>query len=354
MTYLRDHPTWWHVLVGLNVAIVLFGCSPSPRQGARPEPQAVPAEPEEIAARSERITLFLEFRPGTKTRYRVTTEAVTIMEDVEVAIGGNFSPAPLARISEAIEVVFTREILEPASKDPNTVAALITIDQVKYSRKSPEQADLVFDSREPAHRGSPFARLIGQTYTIEIHPLGYVPGIFNLNTVRLAVRGSSPAHAAALDLVSPPAIFQRHGFFSLPGPDVGSLAAGGRWRGVQQVTFKTLGAGMDRLGTHRFEKIYRLESVEQRPGGAVAVVAFTGSPIPRRPTDGRLSEIPFLSCSYVGGGEFNLDAGRVEDYVEHLEARIPLPRTGSSRGENSEGSIVIATRSLRAQRLELE
>jgi hypothetical protein len=350
MIYLRDHGNRWHLLVGVILGIGLFGCSLLPRQDAGHEPPVVPAEPNEAAARSEKITLSLEFEPGTKTRYRVTTEAVTAMEDPETTVQDNTSTAPFPKVSESSEVVFTQEILGPVTEDSNTVVALITLDRVQYMRTYSEQPVLSFDSEKPTDQNNPFAKLIGQTYTIEINPLGYVPGVFNLRPARLAVRGTTPAHAAALELVSPPAIFLRHGYFSLPGPDVGSLAVGGRWRGVQQVTLKAPGMDMDRLGTHRFDKIYQLQSVEQRPVGAMAVVVFTGSLRPRRTPDGHMVEVPFLSCSYVGGGEFNLDADRIENYFEQLEVRMPLPGTASP----PEGRIVIATRFRRVQRLDLD
>lgn len=354
MTYLRYHRNQWYVLVAMILAIGLFGCSPPPRQGAGPEPPTVPAEPNEAAAQSEKITLSLEFDAGTKTRYRVTTETVTAMESPETAARGNSLTVLIPKVSESSEVVFTQEILGPLPEDSNMVVALITIDQVRYMRTSPGQPDLGFDSQEPADQNSPFAKLISQTYTIEISPLGYVPGVFNLRPARLAVRGPTPAHAAALDLVSPPTIFPRHGYFSLPGPDVGSLAIGGRWRGVQQVTLRAPGTKMDRLGTHRFDKIYRLQNVEQRPAGTVVEVVFEGSPIPRRTQNGRPADVPFLSCSYVGGGEFNIDAGRIEGYFEHLEVRIPLPVTGSPPTEGPEDRVVVATRSCWVQRLDMD
>ena len=354
MTYLIYHRNRWHVLVAMFLAIGLFGCSPLPRQGAGPEPPAVPAEPNEAAAQSEKITLSLDFEAGTKTRYQVTTEAVTAMESPKTAVQDNASTAPYPKLSESSEVVFTQEILGPLPEDTNTVVALITIDQVKYMRKSTGQPDLAFDSQESADQNSPFAKLIGQTYTIEISPLGYVPGIFNLRPARLAVRGPTPAHAAALEMVSPQAIFPRHGFFSLPGPDVGSLAVGDRWRGMQQYTLRAPGMDMNRLGTHRFEKIYRLQRVKQQPMGTVAEVVFEGSPLPKRTQDGRPAEVPFLSCSYLGGGEFNLNAGRVEGYMEYLEVRMPLPETGMPSDKDTEGRIVVATRSCWVQRLDLD
>ncbi|MFC1604688.1 hypothetical protein ACFL5F_06635 [Planctomycetota bacterium] len=350
MTYLRDRRNQWHALVGMILAIGLLGCSPLPRQNASPELPVVSAEPNEAATLSEKITLSLEFEAGTKTRYQVTNETVTAIEKPETAAQDNASAAPFPKVSESSEVVFTQEILGPLPEDANMVVALITIYQVRYIRTFTGQPDLAYDSQEPADQNSPFAKLIGQTYTIEINPLGYVPGVFNLRPARLAVRGPTPAHAAALDLVSPPAIFSRHGFFSLPGPDVGSLAVGDRWRGVQQVTLRVPGTDMDRLGTHRFDKIYRLQSVKQRPVGTVAEVVFEGSPIPRRTQDGRPADIPFLSCSYAGGEEFNLDAGRVESYLEHLEVRMPLP--GNESPPDEEGRIVIATRSCWVQRLD--
>ena len=354
LTYLIDHRDRLHILFGMILTIGLFGCSPLPRQGTDPELPTVSAESDEAAAQSENITLSLEFKPGTKTRYRVTTEAVTAMEGPETAVLDNASTALIPKVSESSEVVFTQEILESPPEDSNIVVALITIDQVRYMRRVSGQLDLAFDSQESSDQNSPFAKLIGQTYTIEISPLGYVPGVFNLRPARLAVRGPAPAHAAALDLVSPSAIFPRHGYFSLPGPDIGSLAVGGRWRGVQQVTLRAPGTNMDRLGTHRFDKIYQLQGVEQRPEGTVAVVVFEGSPKPRRIPDGRPAEVPFLSCSYVGGGEFNIDAGRVEGYFEQLEVRMLLPVTGSPPIEDPEGRVVIASRSCWVQRLDLD
>lgn len=352
MAYPGDHRNRWYVLLAMILAIGPFGCSLLPTQEASPEPRVVPAEPNEAAALSEKITLSLNFEVGTKTRYQVTTEAVTAIENPQTAVQGNASTAILPKVSELSEVVFTQEILGKLPEDANTIVALIKIDKVKYIRTSPGQPDLVFDSKKPANQNSPFAKLIGQTYTIEFNPLGYVPGIFNLRPVRLAVRGPTEAHAAALELVSPPTIFPRHGFISLPGPDVRSLAIGDQWRGVQQYTLRAPGTNMDRMGTHRFEKIYRLVSVKQQLAGTVAEVFFEGSPIPRRTQDGRIADVPFLSCSYAGGGEFNLDAGRLEGYLEHLEVRMPLPETESAPSE--EGSIIIVKRSCWVQRLDLD
>jgi hypothetical protein len=342
------------LLVAMFLTIGLFGCSSPPRQDAGPETSAVPAEPNETAARPEKFTLSLNFEAGTKSRYRVTTESVTAVGGPEAAIRGNAPAASLPKVSEFSEVVFTREILGPLPEDANMIVALITIDQVRYVRTSPGKPDLVFDSRKTADQDSPFAKLIGQSYTIEIDPWGYVPGIFNLRPVRLAVRGTTPSHAAALELVSPPSIFLRHGFLSLPGPDAEPLAVGDRWRGVQQYTLRAPGTDIDRLGTHRFEKIYWLESVKKRPVGTVAEVFFEGSPIVRKTQDGQPADIPFLSCSYAGGGEFNLNAGRIEGYLERLEVRMPLPETESPPAEGSEGRIVIATRSCWVQRLEVD
>jgi hypothetical protein len=269
-------------------------------------------------------------------------------------VTNNTSTDTFPKVSESSEVVFTQEILGPVPEDPNTAMALVTIEQVSYNRTSPGQPDLIFDSQESADQNSPFVKLVGQTYTIEISPEGYVPGIFNLRPARVAVRGPSMAHTVALELVDPSTIFLRHGFFNLPGPDIGSLSIGDRWRGVQQFNLKVPGTNMGPLGTYRFDKIYQLESVERRQMGAMAVVVFVGSPRSKRTTDGRLVGAPFLSCSYVGGGEFNLDAGRIESYLEQLEVRMPMPETGSPTVENPEDQIVIITRFCQVKRLDLD
>ena len=354
MTFLRAQRKRKYVIIVMILGILLFGCSPPPEQDTGPETLAISAEPNEAGAQSDKITFSLEFEPGTKTRYRVTTETIMALESLENASKNNTSTTPLPKVSESSEVIFTQEILGPVSETTNTVIALVTIEHVGYNLTSPGQSDLLFNSQKTTDQNSPFTKLIGQTYTIEVSPLGYVPGIFNLHPARLAVRGPTPAHAAALELVSPPAIFSRHGFFSVPGPDVGLLSVGGRWRGVQQLTLITSGTDIYRLGTHRFDKIYQLESLEQRQMGTVGAVVFVGSPRSRRTSDGRFIEVPFLSCSYAGGGEFNIDAGRVESYFEQLEVRMPLPETGSLPTEDTEDRIVIATRFCRVQRLDLD
>lgn len=352
MVYLKDHQNLWYVLFVMLLAMGMFSCSLIPKQESYPEPPTIPVEPNEPDDLSEKITLSLNFKVGTKTCYQVTTETVTTMENLETAIQSNTSTAILPKVSELSEVVFTQEILGPLPEDASTAVALIIIKQIKYVHQSSGQSDLIFDSQEPIDQNSPFAKLIGQTYTIEINPLGYVPGIFNLRPARLAVRGSTPAHAAALELVSPTAIFPRHGFFSLPGPDVGTLAVGDQWRGVQQYTLMAPSMKIIRLGTHRFEKIYQLQRVKQRPVGTVAEVVFEGSPILRKTQDDQPADIPFLSCSYAGGGEFNLDAGRIESYLEHLDVRMLLPE--NELPSSQEGNIIIATRSCCVQRLDLD
>lgn len=354
MTYPGVHRNWWHILLAMILAIGIFGCSLLPRQDASPKATAIPAEPNKDTSHSEKVFLSLNLKAGTKSSYKVTTEAITAIGSALTAIQGNAPIAISPKVSELSEVVFTQEILGPLPGDANTAVALITINQVKYIRTSPGQPDIVFDSRKSTDQNNPFSKLIGQTYTIEINPLGYVPGVFNLRSARFAVRGPTESHVAALDLVSPPAIFPRHGFISVPGPDVGSLAIGDQWRGVQQYTLRAPGTNIDRLGTYRFEKIYQLQSVKQQPVGAVAEIVFEGSPIIKSTQNDQSGDIPFLSCSYTGGGEFNLNAGLIEGYLEHLEVRMPLPENESLPTEDSEGRIVIATRSCWVQRLNLD
>jgi hypothetical protein len=307
-----------------------------------------------VVAPTETVAFTLETEPGTKTRYRVTTETSLVPQGVETAVGDEAATSSSLPASEFSEVVFTQEILGPVPGDPNTAVALVIIDDVAYRRTSGGRPDLTFDSRNAMDPNRPFARLIGQAYTIEITALGYVPAVFNLRPVRAVVRGETPAHAAALELVSPPAIFARHGFFSLPGPDVGPLTVGGRWRGVQQFTIDVPGRQPGQRVTHRFEKIYRLERVEARPVGAVAVVAFTGAPIPKTRLDSRAAGVPLPACSYAGGGEFNLDAGRVERYGENLELRLPPPAAGALPVEGSQGPVMVVTRFCRVQRLDVD
>lgn len=144
MTYFRDHWNPWRLRLAMILTIGPFGCSPLPRQDTSPELAAVTAEPNEAVALSEPITLSLNLKIGTKTRYRVTTEAVTAMENPEPAIQDNASAVIFPKVSEYSEVIFTQKILGPLPEDANTVVALITIDQVKYVRTTTGQPVLVY------------------------------------------------------------------------------------------------------------------------------------------------------------------------------------------------------------------
>ena len=354
MNYLGTQGRRRYIIIVMILGIILFGCSLDPEQNTEPKAPAISAEPNEAAVQSDKITFSLEFEPGTKIRYRITTETIMALERHEDTAKSNTSTIPLPKVWESSEMIYTQEILGPVPESTDTVIAQITIEQVRYNLASDGQPDLLFDTQKSTDQNSPFAKLIGQTYTIEVNHLGYVLGIFNLHPARLAVRGRTTAHAAALEMVSPPAIFPRHGFFSVPGTDVGALSVGGRWRGVQQLILKPIVTNIYRLGTHRFDNIYELESLEQREAGTVGEIVFVGSPRSRINSDGRLIEVPFLSCSYAGGGEFNFDAGRVESYFEQLEVRMPLPTTRSRSTENNEGRIVIATHLCRVQQLDLD
>jgi hypothetical protein len=337
--------------VALLSIVALLGCSSAPEPQAGPDTPEIDPKPNKIADPRETVTFSLALRPGTKTRYSVSTEAMTAVGPRDYGAGEDASAGAPPKVFEACEVVFTQEVLGPVPDDVNAVVALVTIEEVRYSRTSAGQPDLAFDSGGSVDQESPFAGLIGKAYTIEINRLGYVTGVFNLRPVRTAVRGSTPAHQAALKLVSPPAIFARHGYFTVPGPDVGPVAQGGRWRGVRQFTLDAPGIDFGALRIHRFEKLYRLERVERRTAGAFAIVRFTASPMPRRTAAGRI-EVPYLSWSYTGRAGFDLEAGWVRAYREHLEVQIPLASPAVSARATPDGPSLIATRTLNVRRLQ--
>jgi len=341
MTRYKDQRIVWTLLLGMVLTSGLFGCSAPPKQDTTPTPLKVAAEPNQTVDLPEKITFSLALTPGTKSRYQAITETTWTLE----------GPVP-PTASESSELVFSQEILAPNTEDPHAAVALVTIEQATYARKLPGQADLSCNSRDMTHPDNPFAQLIGKTYAIEISPLGYASGVFNLSAARQAVRGSTPAHDAALDLLSPARIFARHGSFSLPGADLGPVAPGGRWRGAQQFTLKAPLPGRERLGTRRFDKIYRLERAARRTDGTVAVVTFAGTLRPSRREGASQSDDPILSYAYTGGGEFNVGAGRVEAYADFLEARLSLAQNSLPPTTGAHGSVVLMKRHFQMQRLD--
>jgi rRNA maturation protein Nop10 len=96
------------------------------------------------------------------------------------------------------------------------------------------------------------------------------------------------------------------------------------------------------MGLKSYEKIYTLKEVRDADGRSIAVIDM--NTIPSSEVEpkyrGQQAEVDVpktfdTNDSYTGGGEFDLKAGRIENYHEDLEASwtVALPAKQDDTGE---------------------
>jgi hypothetical protein len=213
--------------------------------------------------------------------------------------------------------------------------AKITIDGLKYLGRVRDNIVLDFDSSKPKDPNYPLAKLIGQSYTIEISPRGHVAKIVDVSDARAAVRGGSSGHKTASTLLSADVIRQRHNISALMLAKKNEFRTGESWSGVRNFSF-----GM--MGSKTFERVYTLKDVKEKGDRRVAIVEMNAVPsskmaeqIHKEQGSGFFSKMFDSTETYTGQLELDIAGGTVEKYIEQLQtewvAAEPAPE-GDAKG----------------------
>ncbi|MHC4908039.1 MAG: hypothetical protein ACYTBW_07360 [Planctomycetota bacterium] len=112
--------------------------------------------------------LSLKFSPDGATNYKATTEVTKLFR---------FEQPNLDKLKEEetktlVEMGFTQTI-QSVDADGNATAQ-ITINDLKVDIVNKNESRLSFDSQNEKDQNAPLAKLLGQSYTIEISPMGRV------------------------------------------------------------------------------------------------------------------------------------------------------------------------------------
>ena len=292
--------------------LLTAGCAPLAEEAAKPEVELKKPIPEVTVA--ETVTLALKFIPQDSTTYKLTMEAQRRIEwegpmpDEAVFKGG--------QTGNKIEMTFTRQI--QSVDDKGNAVAGITIEGLKYLSIVRDSTALDFDSSREKDKNNPMAKLIGQSYTIEIAPTGKVTKVIDVKQAQAAVRGSSSANKAALALLSPDAIKKRHGTLALPDADKNQLRTDGNWSNIKAFSF-----GM--MGSKSYEKIYTLKEINDADSHRIAIVEMNAIPtsgaedqLDKAGADGFSKMFDNIE-TYTGRLKLDLTAGKVEKYLEKLQ-----------------------------------
>lgn len=263
------------------------------------------------------VALTLRYVPGQTTTCKATTET-----ERSVAWEGNVAKRPPAfhdgRTGQRVEMTFDQTVARVDSAGNAVVD--VTIKALSCLGRTRDKVVLDFDSSRAADQDRPLAKLIGQSYRVEVTAKGAVLAVLDVESARQAVQGSLPEQGTALRLLSDKAITQRHEIPALMVLDAAAVEPNEHWNSIRTVSF-----GL--LGSKAYDRIYTLEGFEQSDNRWIAVVAMEAIP----PAAGAERSLPGQAAnpfammsdstdSYTGQLRLDLSVGQIERYVEQFRA----------------------------------
>ena len=338
-------------LAAIVICLLLLtaGCAPVAEDIVKPEIEPEKEEPKvvvekvkpEVKPEEEKpaVELVLKFAPEDSTTYKLTTQAQRGIKWEgpllpEAAFKGG-------QTSSRIEITFTRQI--QSTDDKGNAVAKITIEGLKYLSIIRDNPVLDFDSSRAKDRNSPLAKLIGQSYTIEITPAGRVSKVIDVSQAQAAVKGGSSAAKIALALLSPDAIKERHAIPAMPPADRNRLRAGDNWSGIKTFSFGLRGA-------KSYERIYTLKEVKDTGGRRIAIVEMKAVPttemaeqLHKEQAMGDFSKMFGNTETYTGELKLDLTAGKVEEYLERLESEWIAVEPSVGQKDDKEPAVLKMT-----------
>ncbi len=315
------------VIAGILASLLALtqGCKSTREDAAAPEPARQVAEAAKLA---------LKFAPGQTTAYKVTTEA-----EKSVEWQGDTSNKPTSfrggRTGHHIEITFEQQV--QCIDDQGNATLKITIKSLKYLGRMRETVALDFDSSRQADQGRPFAKLVGQSYGLEMTPNGEVLAVTDVEPARQALQGNSPEQQTALRLLDESAIKERHENSALMALQAEEVRPGQRWSDVKSFAFGMMGAAS-------FERVYTLETLADADG--VAVVKMSAIPSSALAQEQHAAQPSNLFAqmfdsteSYDGQLQLSLNTGEIVEYTEQL--RMQWVAADPAAAESSAGNPAV-------------
>jgi hypothetical protein len=258
------------------------------------------------------VNLVLAFSAGQSATYKATIDA---QKSVEWVGSESVKPADFSggRSGNRIEMTFEQRV-ERVLDNGNAILA-ITIRGLKYHGVVQSRPVLEFDSDKPQDQSSPLASLIGKSYRLEMSPEGQVVRLFDLESVRQAVKVGSPAYSVAARLTSDEILKDQHEIPPLTALKENPIRSGQTWSDLKSFSFGN-------MGDKSFERVYTL----QKSDGQAAVVemkatmsAAMAEELHKRKTASLPPGLFDNTDKYEGRLEFDVGGGRVREYSEEMQ-----------------------------------
>ena len=303
---------------------------------------------------AQTATLALKFTPQDLATYQLTTEMAR-----SIVWEGPLSKKPSAfkggHTGNRIEMTFTEKV-QSVDEKGNAIAE-ITIKELKYSAKVRDNAILDFDSSREKDQNHPLAKLIGQSYKIEITPKGQVSRVIDVNEAQASLRRvgvSSSAHKTALRLLSMESIKQRHTIAALAASGKEQLHPGDSWSDITSFSF-------DMMGSQSYQKIYTLKEIKNADNRKLAIVEMNAVPssemaqeLHKEQATSLFSKLFDNTQTYMGELRLDLTTGKIERYTEQLQTEwIAVDPLGGKEDDKEPAALkMAATRLYRIERMD--
>ena len=216
-------------------------------------------------------------------------------------------------------MTFTRRI--QSVSDEGAAIAEITIKGLKYLVKVRDNIILDFDSSREKDQNNALAKLIGQSYTIEIEPSGQISKVIDVSSARAAIEDSAPGNKRVARLLAVEVIKGQHSILALPAVEKSQLRPGQTWSNIKTFSFGV-------MGSKSYERIYELKEIKDTNKGRLAVVDMSVIPSSEKAKELHKEQAtsPFSKIFdnpveiYTGGLRLNLNTGKIEKYSEDFRS----------------------------------
>jgi hypothetical protein len=213
-------------------------------------------------------SIALRFSPQAQATYKMIDNAQESLKfGGSLAKSKNFTDTSK---TSRLEMVFDQNVLD---SNDNTILVKITIKELKYLASYKDDLDIDFDSTRQQDAISPFAKLIGQSYSLKYSDAGQVLDVTDLEQARDLLKGPDKINSAAMRLFSKDAIKARHSIAMYPETVENEKMPGDEWSKSRTFDFRM-------MGKRKYDRVYKLEELKDVDGKKVAVVKMNAYPSP--------------------------------------------------------------------------
>lgn len=252
-------------------------------------------------------SLSLKFSPDATASYKATTE---VIKDFR------FDQPNLGKLREeqtktVIEMTYAQTI--DSVDEAGNAMATITINDLMIDMVNKNEPKFAFDSKNESDKTNPMAKLIGQSYKIQISPVGQVT-VLDAAQARNAVKQGFEAKVAK-GILEDKAISERHQIPGLPQDQAQTLAVGDTW--TEQVPSPP---GL--LAPKNYNKNYTLSKIE----GTTATVDMVAAESTQAADGiqasgggmGMFAKMFDNTDEYTGSLKLDTAAGTIQSFQEQL------------------------------------